>query len=688
MALENGFLLKERYRILDILGQGGMGAVYRAMDENLEISVAIKENAFLSEDYARQFQREAKVLASLRHPNLPRVFDTFVIDQQAQYLVMDYIEGEDLKDWISQQEEISEIETLHIGIKICDALIYLHSRIPAITHRDIKPGNIKITPRGEVILVDFGLVKVMDGKDITTTAARAMTPGYSPPEQYGDSPTDHRSDIFSLGATLYTALAGYLPEDSLSRVTGKAQLTPLRSYNPHVTKKAADVIEKALELRFEDRWQTAAEFKQALKDAKEQIPSEQQVSSRIPSISSTESLDQNNQVNEKDTQSLIRKVISTFNHRRFDSIWLVYGVVAILLLALLGITLFWPEGLQSLIAGSFSGTPAITATQNSVWKTSTLVLNAEVENTPLATVVATQGTAGNISNFTPTPMGGGAGTLAFVSERTGIPQIWLVDLSNLRSFQLTDLSDGACQPDWSPDGGKIVFVSPCTGDRQKYPKASLYIINLESEEIQVLPPSLEGDFDPAWSPDGRWIAYTRLINERMQLFKIDVNSLITVQLSDGNYNDFDPDWSNDGTRLLFARERGYQQIWVMDAEGLNPIQFTFSGAINNTEPTWYPQKDLILFTQELGIGSPSRQVFGMRFGDIGKDEEYPLLTENYQNYIPLSDHVDVSPDGIWLAFDFWYFDVLSDIYIMTFPSANLQRITDHPQNDYDPVWRP
>ena len=96
MLLHTGYLLQERYRIMDILGVGGMGAVYRARDENLDIIVAVKENSFLTDEYARQFQREARILASLRHPNLPRVFDYFVIEQQGQYLVMDYIEGVDL----------------------------------------------------------------------------------------------------------------------------------------------------------------------------------------------------------------------------------------------------------------------------------------------------------------------------------------------------------------------------------------------------------------------------------------------------------------------------------------------------------------------------------------------------------------------------------------------------------------
>jgi len=428
MPLENGYLLNQRYRILDILGQGGMGAVYRAMDENLEISVAIKENAFSSEDYARQFEREAKVLASLRHPNLPRVFDTFMVDPQLQYLVMDYIEGEDLRQWINRHEEISEYEALQIGIEICNALIYLHSRTPAITHRDIKPGNIKITPHGEVILVDFGLVKVMDGKDITTTAARAMTPGYSPPEQYGDSPTEQRSDIFSLGATLYAALAGYLPEDSLSRATGKAQLTPLKSYNPKISKITTETIEKALELRFEDRWQTAVDFKAALLAAREQIPPELQLSDRIISAAKDGSQNGQDTTNEIQQGKPIRNLYSLIKTKGFDSVWIIFGIVIIALLGLLGTALFWPEGMQAMFPGGTTQTSTVTSfwNQAQTQETSTPTpLSMEVQ--PSQTVEQNSAVA-QITNNTinsPTPVGGGSGVLAYVSEMTGIPQIWL-----------------------------------------------------------------------------------------------------------------------------------------------------------------------------------------------------------------------------------------------------------------------
>jgi len=698
MSLENGYLLNQRYRIVDILGQGGMGAVYRAVDENLDIVVAVKENSFLSEEYSRQFQREARILAALRHPNLPRVFDYFVIDQEGQYLVMDFIEGQDLRQWMSQEESLSEIEALQIGLEICDALIYLHSQNPVITHRDIKPGNIKITPTGEVVLVDFGLVKLLEGHQKTTTAAKAMTPGYSPPEQYGDSSTDERTDIFSLGATLYAALAGYLPEDSLARSTGKATLTPLRHYNPSVSQDTAKAIEKALKINCDERWQSAAAFKEALLKAREKIPRDKwQELSQHPMLFNEESITDGD-----DPTQTTRPSSKAKSGKRVDPVWLIFVITIVMVVSLFGASLIWPELFQSILVGDSQSEP--TATLNVLINTQTAtrqIASPEITETPFRlsidpdvteTITAAPTATVTIADPTqpvtpsPTPLGGGVGMMAYVSERTGKPQIWLYDVRSRVTTQLTDLDDGACQPDWSPSGIQIVFTSPCLSKRTSYPGSSLYVVDVDSGNVFPLPGSLEGDFDPSWSPDGGWIAHTSLINGKMQLIKTDLDTKERVRLSDGKYEDSDPAWSPDGEQLAFVRVRSVAQIWLMDADGANPVQFTMSGLIDNSNPAWFPDQSLILFSQVLGMGSPSKQILGMRVEDIGKEEEYSVVPTAQDSYIPLMDNVDVSPDGYWLAFDYWYFDVLSDIYVMTFPGGNLIQLTMHPSPDYDPVW--
>src|ERR1700690_4149468 len=139
MSLERGTLLHKRYRIVEILGQGGMGSVYRAQDENLVGHIALKENLFTTDEYSRQFRLEAVILANLRHPNLPRVSDHFVVGYHGQYLVIDFIDGEDLRQRMERLGTISEDDAIMVGAAICDALNYLHTRKPSIIHRDIKP---------------------------------------------------------------------------------------------------------------------------------------------------------------------------------------------------------------------------------------------------------------------------------------------------------------------------------------------------------------------------------------------------------------------------------------------------------------------------------------------------------------------------------------------------------------------
>src|SRR5258708_5221337 len=160
MTLKIGQVLDRRYRIDGLLGQGGFGAVYKAWDLSLERACAVKENLDTSEVARRQFTREATVLASLSHPNSPRVTDHFFIPGYGQYLVMDFVEGQDLGQLVRAEGPIAAQRAINIIRQVGDALEYLHSRKPPVLHRDIKPGNIKMTPEGKAVLVDFGLVKM------------------------------------------------------------------------------------------------------------------------------------------------------------------------------------------------------------------------------------------------------------------------------------------------------------------------------------------------------------------------------------------------------------------------------------------------------------------------------------------------------------------------------------------------
>jgi serine/threonine protein kinase len=265
MTLSPGQILNNRYRIVMLLGQGGFGAVYRAWDINMECPRALKENLDTSPEAQRQFKREAQILGTLSHPNLPHVIDHFITPGQGQYLVMDFVEGQDLQEMLNNRGGPLPEAQLFIWIsQVCDALSYLHSQNPPIIHRDIKPANIKITPGSKAMLVDFGVAKVYDPRLRTTMGARAVTPGYSPNEQYISSGlTDARTDIYALGATLYTLVTGQVPAEAPERNMGKALPVP-RTLNPAISPSVDVAILRAMEMLPKNRFQSAVAFKAAL----------------------------------------------------------------------------------------------------------------------------------------------------------------------------------------------------------------------------------------------------------------------------------------------------------------------------------------------------------------------------------------------------------------------------------------
>ncbi len=272
--LKAGTILNNRYRIVQLMGRGGFGAVYRAWDQTLNRPCALKENQEVSAQGVRQFSQEAILLANLNHPCLPRVTDHFSLPGQGQYLVMDFVEGEDLRVKLERTfEPLTEKEVLPWIIQICDALAYLHSQTQPVIHRDIKPSNIRITPQGRAMLVDFGIAKVFDPLMPTSTAAKAVTAGYSPPEQYGQGKTDARSDIYALGATLYTLLTGVRLPDSVDVLTGVAPpLSPARAVNPKISAGLSAAIDKAMELDRNLRYPDVVEFRSDLIKALEHKP--------------------------------------------------------------------------------------------------------------------------------------------------------------------------------------------------------------------------------------------------------------------------------------------------------------------------------------------------------------------------------------------------------------------------------
>ena len=272
MTLVTGQVLQNRYRIVSLLGQGGMGAVYRAWDTRLNVPAALKEmipqprlDATTVAQLRQQFHQEAIILAEMNHPHLVNVTDFFE-EEYSTYLVMGFIEGESLASRIAREGALPESQVLAWAWQLLAALAYCHSR--GVIHRDVKPQNVVIRPEGQAVLVDFGLVKLWDSRNPRTrTAMRGMgTPEYAPPEQYGTKPghTDPRSDLYSLGATLYHTLTGQSPLTATNRMADPDQFVPVRGLNSHVSAQTEAAVLRAMELERNKRFQSAREMAMAL----------------------------------------------------------------------------------------------------------------------------------------------------------------------------------------------------------------------------------------------------------------------------------------------------------------------------------------------------------------------------------------------------------------------------------------
>ena len=270
-------VLQGRYRIVRQLGQGGMGAVYEAIDQRLDTTVALKETLFSEERLRKQFEREARLLARLHHPALPRVSDHFSEDD-GQFLVMQFIPGDDLSEMINRKRAPFPVnQVLTWADQLLDALDYLHTQDPQIVHRDIKPQNLKLTARGQIILLDFGLAKGQPGEISRVTTAASIfgyTPNYAPLEQIQGLGTDARSDLYSLAATLYHLLTDVKPPDALTRAAAlvNGQPDPLlkaSEANAAISREVDEVLGKAMAQNREQRHATAADMRRAFHEAEQ-----------------------------------------------------------------------------------------------------------------------------------------------------------------------------------------------------------------------------------------------------------------------------------------------------------------------------------------------------------------------------------------------------------------------------------
>ena len=658
MPLQPGDILHDRYRIEGQLGKGGMGAVFLAHDLTLDIKVAVKENLSPSPESERQFRREARLLATLRHPNLPRVTDHFILEDR-QYLVMDFVEGIDLHTQVAKKPPTPD-EVLTWAESICGALSYLHTRKPPVIHRDIKPANLKLQPGGNIVLVDFGIAKVFDQSQ-TTTGARGLTPGFSPPEQYGGQRTDARSDQYALAATLYSFLTNQRPADSIQRMLGKEILQPVRNLNPAVSEHMEAALERALALKQEDRFPDMASFCMALAGRMQLQTIRAPLKPPAPPKS------------------------------RNVGLWISIGVLTLILigggaaLALSGVLPFGGSSNQPTeTTGAAIAQPENTTTQTPIPHTASPV--PEPSSTPTQTPTPTATTI----------VIGGGGRIAFVSDREDgrTLQIWTMNADGSDPRQLTFGPGDKRQPRWSTDGTKIIYAAPGGSDAYGNDLGlDIFVINADrSGEPINLTESTGDDFDPAWSPDGGQIAYTSTrVNSLKQVFVMSVEcnpAPDTCSITESPRNitlgyaiEYAPAWSPNGQTLavIASINRAPGRIILRPAEGGEPSWFDLQDRIIGADHlTWSSDGQFLTFSWLIKYGQ--QEIYIAYAQSPGLD---PIsLTNSLGNKEPT-----FSPNNQWIVFTSTR-DQNPEIYIMTNNGSGQQNLTQDPGRDLQPDWQP
>ena len=625
MSLPMGCLVEGRYRVLSLLGQGGMGAVYRALDTRLDVHVALKELLVQSDlDYStaehlrEQFRREAKILASLSHPNLVRVTDSFEWQGNA-YLVMDLVQGTGLDQALASHGAFSESEVIPWGIQILNALGYCHAQ--GVIHRDIKPQNLLIRPDGQAMLVDFGLAKLWNPRDPRTqTALRGMgTPEYAPPEQYDGSAshTDARSDLYSLAATLYHALTGQAPPTATMRIVNPRALVPIRQLNPAVSPHVEAALMRALELRPENRFPDASAMLAALYAS---MP-------RAASVPPTQRMPDH----------------SAPPLKPFSPALLLGG--GLLLFIIVVAAIFGIRGIlaarQPLEVSTAPPliTPALpTATSLLELKAPTATIARKSSNpdasatllpsvTPLPVVTsASRVPAGTLRLYFDSNRSGNwsiysialngtqetavirapasghgdtacnpqTGQIAYDTDRDGNWEIYTADWQGANQTNRTSHPADDEEPAWSMDGRYLAFSSDRSGNWD------IWILDLLTQELTNVTSHPADDRHPTWSPDGEWLAFTSDRGGNWDIYKVRINSAELTPVVSTPAEERFPSWSPDGGSIAYHARLAASadsDIYVWDIAGASSQRLTFAAG-DDWAAAWSPDGTQIAFVSE------------------------------------------------------------------------------------------
>jgi Tol biopolymer transport system component len=667
------------YKILQKLGAGGMGEVYVAEDTKLSRKVALKvlPPEMASSERLKRFEREAKAVAALDHPNIVTIFSVEEADG-VNFITMQLVKGKTLTELIPENG-VSLSEFFEIAVPLADAVSAAHQE--GITHRDLKPDNLMVSDEGRLKVLDFGLAKLrpefgepgmseLPTQSMTQEGRIVGTVAYMSPEQAEGSRVDHRSDIFSLGIIFYQLVTGRCPfrgKSAAGILSSILRDTPesVSEVNRNLPANLGKIIGRCLVKDPERRYQSAKDIRNELEELKQDVES-----------------------------GVVFK-------RRPPIAWPSIGrnwapVVAFVSLAAMGIYLLMrpePERTESRpLVGALTQLTSQTGLEDGPSLSpdgDTLAYESKQSGNWDIYIQRVGGERSiNLTEDSPvddySPVFSPDGEhIAFCSDRGG-GGIFLMGATGESARRLTDFG---CNPAWSSDGKEIVFGSlyvHSVGNRGTL--SQLWIVNVETGETHQL--NTDGDAaQPSWSPNGSRIAYWAIDEGKRDIWTIPATGGEAVQLTYDESIDWNPVWSPDGKYVYFSSDRsGSENLWrvpVDEDSGKSlgePEPVTTVASTRVRYPSISSDGRRIAYVERVTWSNINRVAFDAKTGKVRGEPQSITRSTRYLEF------PDVSPDGNWVTFSRG--GEQEDIFIVRTDGTGLRQLTDDPHLDRVPRWSP